>query len=142
VHPDIELVIDVSIGTDSKHTFDAATWNVRLDMGWGVLFDIWFCIKSTVSDSLETLKSTLTIVLFTVISFEESGTAEANVHSSSSLAAAVVLCAKFDVGAGIAPPRRSTVPDATGGGFTDCWKFIGDPCRGDGEFRAAKGSGV
>lgn len=103
---------------------------------------MWFCIRRTVSDSLETLKTTLMTVLFTVISVDILGTADANVHSSSSLAAAVLLCAKLEVGAGIAPPRRSTDANAADGGLTDCWKFIGEPWRGVGEFRAAKGSGV
>lgn len=72
------------------------------------------------SDSRETLNTTLMRVLLTMISLKVSGTAEANVHSSSSLAAEVELWARFEVGAGMAPPRRSTEPDAGGWDLMDC----------------------
>lgn len=98
------------------------------------------------SESRETLNTVLMLVFVTVISFVVSGTAEAKVHSSSSFAAAaVLLCAKLDegVGAGAAPPRRSTVPDPpVDCGLIDCWKFIGEAVRGAGELSAANGSGV
>lgn len=66
------------------------------------------------------LKSTFTVVLVTVMSLLLSGTDEAKVHSSSSFAALVLPCARFDVGGGIAPPKRSMVPDAGGDALTDC----------------------
>jgi hypothetical protein len=101
----------------------------------------------TVSDSRETLNAILMLVLLTVSSLVVSGTAEANVHSSSSRVALVLLWARFDLGAGVGAvadvsPRRSTTPDPVVGGLIDCWKFIGDACRGAGEVRAANGSGV
>lgn len=76
-----------------------------------------------VSVSLETLKTTLMVELTTTISLLESGTAEANVHSSSSsFAEAVAVCERPEVGAASPPPNRSIVPDADAdaGGFTDC----------------------
>lgn len=88
-------------------------------MGRGVLLDIRDWIKRAVSVSLEILKSTLMLELRTVISLLVSGTEEAKFHSSSSFAA-LLLCARFDVGAEIAPPSRSTVAGAAGGGLTDC----------------------
>lgn len=72
------------------------------------------------SVSLEMLKSTLMLVLVTVISLLVSGTEEAKSHSSSSFAALWLLCARFDVGVEMAPPSRSTVADAADGGLTDC----------------------
>jgi hypothetical protein len=85
-----------------------------------VLFDMRDWISKVVSVSLDMLKRTLTLVLVTVSSLEESGTEEAKFHSSSSLAA-LVLCARLVDGADIAPPSRSTAPDADGGGgLTDC----------------------
>ncbi len=80
------------------------------------------------------------LVLVTVSSTLVSGTAEAKSHSSSSFATLVLLCAKFEVGCGIAPSNRSTVADAGGVDFTDCWYWNGEPCRGVME-RAANGSG-
>lgn len=75
-----------------------------------------------VSVSRETLNRTLMLVLVTVSSFDVSGTEEAKFHSSSSSAAgaALVLCAKFDDGAGAALPRRSNAADAGAGGLIDC----------------------
>ena len=121
-------------------TFDAATCKVKPEIGKGVLLDIRDWIRRVVSVSLEMLKRTLTVVLVTVNSFEESGTDEAKFHSSSSLAA-LVLCAKLVDGADIPPPNRSTAPDVGGDGLTDCWYWKGEACRGV-EARAAKGSGV
>jgi hypothetical protein len=83
----------------------------------------------TVSDSRETLKAMLMFVLFTVSSLVVSGTAEVKVHSSSSMAALVLLCAKLDFGAGAGaglPPRRSTAAGPVECGLIDCWKCIGD----------------
>lgn len=77
----------------------------------------------TVSDSRETVKAMLMLVLLTVNSLLVSGTAEVKFHSSSSTAALVLLCAKFDVGAGadaIAPPSKSTAPDPVDCGLIDC----------------------
>lgn len=124
------------------HTFDAATCSVKPAIGIGVLFDTRELIKRTVSLSLDTLKRTFMLVLVTVSSLLVSGTEEAKVHSSSSSTAAalVLLCAKFDVGASRAPPSRSTMPEAGGGGFTDCWYWKGDPVR-EVVAKAAKGSG-
>jgi hypothetical protein len=121
---------------------EAATCSVRPAIGKGVLFDMRDWIKSAVSVSRDTLKSTLMLELVTVISLLVSGTEEANVHSSSSLVAVAValLCARFDVGVEMAPPRRSIAPDAVDGGFMDCWYWKGEPCRGV-EANAAKGSG-
>ena len=64
---------------------------MRFAIGIGVLFDIRELIKRVVSVSRETLKSTLMLVLVTVSSLLVSGTEEANVHSSSSFAALVLL---------------------------------------------------
>lgn len=100
-------------------TFDAATCNVKPETGKEVLLDIRDWINRDVSVSLEMLKRTLTLVFVTVTSFEVSGTEEAKFHSSSSLAA-LVLCAKFVVGAAISPPSKSIVPEAGAGGLTDC----------------------
>lgn len=93
-----------------------------------------------VSVSRETLNSTLMVVFVTVISLLVSGTEEAKVHSSSSFAALVLLCARFELGAGTAPPNKSTVAEGAGGGLTDCWYWNGDPWRGV-EVNAANGSG-
>jgi hypothetical protein len=82
------------------------------------------------------------LVLFTVISFVVSGTADANVHSSSSLADTMLLCARLEDGTGDEPPRRSIDPEPVDCGLIDCWKCIGEACRGAGELRAANGSGV
>lgn len=105
-----------------------------------MLFDTRDWISKVESDSLEMLKRTLMLVLVTVISLEVSGTAEAKFHSSSSSAVAL-LCVKLVDGAGMPPPSRSTAPDATGGGLTDCWYWKGELWRGV-DVRAAKGSGV
>lgn len=101
-------------------TLDAAICNVRFAIGSGVLLEIRELINSAVSVSRETLKSTLMPVLITVISLLVSGTEEANVHSSSSFAALVLLCAKLEEGTGTAPPSRSTVPEGAGGCLMDC----------------------
>lgn len=122
-------------------TFDAASCRVKFVMGRGVLFDIRELIKRTVSVSRETLKITLILLLVTVISLLVSGTDEANVHSSSSFAALVLLCVRFEVGAGTVSPNKSTAAEAGAGCLIDCWYWNGDPCRGV-EVRAAKGSGV
>jgi hypothetical protein len=105
-----------------------------------VLFDIRELISSTESESLLTVKITLTLLFTTVISFELSGTADAKVHSSSSFVAVEVLCARLDEGAGEPTPSRSAEPACCG--FTDCWNWKGEACLGAGELRAAKGSGV
>jgi hypothetical protein len=102
-------------------TLDAATCSVRLPIGSGVLLDIRELINRVVSVSRETLNNTLMVVLVTVISLLVSGTEEAKVHSSSSFAALVLLCAKLDVGAAMAPPSKSTVADADEGCLIDCW---------------------
>jgi len=83
----------------------------------------------TESDSRETLKAILMLVLLTVSSLVVSGTAEVKFHSSSSIAALVLLCARFDVGAvagAVVPPRRSTAADPVDCGLIDCWKCMGD----------------
>lgn len=90
-------------------------------MGRGVLLDTRELMSRFVSVSRETLKSTLMLELTTVSSLDVSGTEDAKVHSSSSFAALVLLCARFDVGPEISPPRRSTAADAGPGGLTDCW---------------------
>jgi hypothetical protein len=114
----------ISIGafqctTSIQFTLDAAICNVRLAIGSAVLFDMRELIKRLASVSRETLKRTLMVVLVTVISLLVSGTDEAKVHSSSSVAL-VLLCAKLDVGGAMAPPNRSIVAGAAGGGLTDC----------------------
>lgn len=85
-----------------------------------MLLDMRELIKRTVSFSRETLNNTLILLLVTVISLLVSGTEEAKVHSSSSLAALVLAWARVDDGAGTAPPSKSTVADAGGGCLTDC----------------------
>lgn len=122
-------------------TFEAATCNVKPETGKGVLLDIRDWISRTVSDSLETLKRMLILVFVTVNSLDVSGTEDAKSHSSSSLAALVVLCVRFVVGAEAPPPSKSTTPEAGAGGLTDCWYWKGEACRGV-EARAANGSGV
>jgi hypothetical protein len=119
---------------------DAAICRVKFAIGSGVLLEIRELISSEVSVSRETLKSTLMLELITVISLLVSGTEEANVHSSSSFVALVLLCAKLEDGAGTAPPRRSTVAEGAGGCLMDCWYWNGEAWRGV-EVRAAKGSG-
>jgi hypothetical protein len=105
-----------------------------------VLFDMRDWISNTVSDSLEILKTTVTLLFTTVISFEVSGTAEVNVHSSSSFAVLVEFCTRFDGGGGDPTPSRSTVPVDCG--LTDCWNWNGEAWRDVGDVSAAKGSGV
>lgn len=136
--------------TDSKmqfrRTLDAATCKVKFAIDSGVLFEMRDLIRRVVSFSRETLKRTLILELVTVISLDVSGTEDANVHSSSSFAALVLLCARLDDGVDMAPPRRSTVFEAGAGAgagagaLTDCWYWNGEPCRGV-EARPAKGSG-
>jgi|SRR6266576_3212668 len=102
-------------------------------------------IRMTSSDSRETLKVTFTLVLLTVMSLDWSGMAEANVHSSSSLEAVVLLigyegvddCPRFEE-----LPRLSSALEDGGGaaGLTDCWNWKGDACRGAGEESATNGS--
>ena len=74
-----------------KLTLDTATWKVRSVTGCEVLLEMRDLIRMTSSDSRDTLKVTFTLVLLTEMSLDWSGTAEANVHSSSSLEAAVLL---------------------------------------------------
>jgi hypothetical protein len=93
---------------------------VRSDIGKGVLFDTRDLISSVVSDSLDTLNTTLMLLLVTVSSFELSGTAEVKFHSSSSFAALVLLCARLEDGVGAPTPRRSTAPEDCCGGLIDC----------------------
>jgi hypothetical protein len=121
-------------------TLDAAICNVKFAIGSGVLLEIRELISKVESVSRETLKSTLIVVFVTVISLLVSGTEEAKVHSSSSFAALVLLCARAELGAGTAPPNKSTVAEGADGGLTDCWYWNGDPWRGV-EVNAAKGSG-
>jgi hypothetical protein len=119
VHPIAMLAEIPPATTGGSLTFDAATCRVKPEIGKGVLLDIRDWMRRVVSVSLEMLKRTLTLVLVTLSSLEESGTDEAKFHSSSSLDA-LVLCARLVDGADIPPPSRSIAPDAGGGGLTDC----------------------
>jgi hypothetical protein len=101
-------------------TLDAAICNVKFAIGNGVLLEIREFINNDVSVSRETLKSTLMLEFVTVISLLVSGTEDANVHSSSSFGALVLLCAKLEEGAGTAPPSRSTTAEGTDGCLMDC----------------------
>jgi hypothetical protein len=95
--------------TKNRRTLDTADWKVSCVIGDWVLLEILDRMRSTVSDSRDMVNTICTLVLVTVISFEVSGTADVNVHSSSSFAAEadVLLCTRFDDGAGLPTPRRS-----------------------------------
>lgn len=109
-----------------------------------MLFDICDLINNVVSESRDTLNTISKLLFVTVISFDVFGTADANVHSSSSLVAAVLFCAMFELGGGEPTPSKSTPPTGLGEGwgFIDCWNWKGDPCLGVVDARVAKGSGV
>ena len=126
--------------SQTRLTFEAASCRVRPEIGKGVLFDIRDWISRLVSVSRETLKTTLMLVLSTVVSLAVSGTDEAKVHSSSSFAALMLLCARFEGGAVISPPSKSTAAEPVVCALIDCWYWKGEPCRGV-EVKAAKGSG-
>jgi hypothetical protein len=52
----------------------------------------------------------------------------------------VLFCARFEEGAVISPPSRSTAAEPVVCALIDCWYWKGEPCRGV-EVNAAKGSG-
>lgn len=114
------LVMMLSVNRYELLALDAAICSVRPSIASGVVFETRDLIKIVVSVLRETLKSTLMLELVTTISLLVSGTEDANVHSSSSFATLVLLCAKLDVGAERAPPSKSTAAGADDGGLTDC----------------------
>ena len=86
------------------------------------MFDICDLINNVVSESRDTLNTISKLLFVTVISFDVFGTADAKVHSSSSLTAVVLLCAMFELGGGEPTPSKSTAPTGfgEGWGFMDC----------------------